>query len=118
MVDTAALLMNEQIAAFSRAEFVAGVHGAGLANVIFRGEAPLSLLEIFPNPSGLERAKHFGVLCETNGYRYRALIGDAQGEYPWENSFSLDPRALANALESILQPETSCNTSSPDATTT
>jgi hypothetical protein len=71
-VDPASLCFAEQIELFSGAAVVLGAHGAGLANVIFRRNASLHLVEVFeryqPPPP------HYMVLSSHLGFRYTPLL--------------------------------------------
>jgi hypothetical protein len=48
VVDTAGMSLAEQVGLFSATRHLVGIHGAGLYNIIFRRNAPLSLLELQP----------------------------------------------------------------------
>lgn len=92
VVDTAAISLREQITLFASARLVAGVHGAGLTNIIFRNRRPLTLLELFPANLAPEFYKN---LCIQFGYDYERLLG---GPLDARNSFYLDPIAFETAL--------------------
>lgn len=47
-VDTSEMPLAEQIDLFSRTRYLVAVHGAGMINMIFRQDAPLSILELYP----------------------------------------------------------------------
>ncbi|MDN5214526.1 glycosyltransferase family 61 protein [Fulvivirgaceae bacterium BMA12] len=69
--------VEEQIKLFSRAKHVIGPHGAGNVNLVFRGDKPLKLLEIFPE--NFIKGTYF-FLCQNFGYEYEALLGDPIAE--------------------------------------
>jgi len=94
IIDPGALGVADQMRLFRRARRVVGVHGAGLSNVAFRRGAPLDLLEIFPETL---IAPHYFWLCREYGYGYRALLGGPERG----GRFTLDPEALARALEGL-----------------
>jgi hypothetical protein len=48
LIEPGSLSLDEQISTFSRARLVVGSHGAGLTNILFRGNGPLLLFELFP----------------------------------------------------------------------
>ncbi len=48
IVDCDNLSFSEQVALFSSCSHVIGIHGAGLTNIVWRKNAPLTLLELFP----------------------------------------------------------------------
>ena len=106
MIDPGTLALAEQIETFSNAGYVASIHGAGMYNIIFRKNAPLQVLEIFPN---LPVEPVFLILCRFYGFGYHALIGDSP--LPWVQPycapFRLDPILLSARLEDMLQAEPS-----------
>jgi capsular polysaccharide biosynthesis protein len=61
---------EEQIRTFAAARFVVGVHGAGLANVVFRGRRPLTVLELLPDSM---RHPFYFNLVRCLGAEYRAM---------------------------------------------
>jgi hypothetical protein len=95
VVDPGELSFDEQVALFASARKVAGVHGAGLANLLFRAGAPLDLLELFPS-SWIEPPYRW--VCRAYGYGYRAMVGELTGEY----DFTIDPRAFERELEALV----------------
>src|SRR5690242_18647078 len=48
IVDTAGMSIDDQIDVFSKTRYLVAIHGAGLTNIIFRRDAPLSVLELCP----------------------------------------------------------------------
>lgn len=106
MIDPAALTFAEQIETFSNAGYVASIHGAGMYNIIFRKNAPLQVLEIFPN---LPVEPAFFILCRFYGFGYHAIIGDSP--LPWvqphSNPFRLDPDVLGARMEAMLEADSS-----------
>lgn len=102
MVDTGVMTLMEQVEAFSNAGYVAGAHGAGLLNIIFRRNAPLRLLEIFPSPP---MSPVFFLLCRYYGFDYQAIIGasDQPWVQPYNSAFWLDPDLLSTCLADLLR---------------
>jgi hypothetical protein len=102
MIDTGTLTLAEQIETFSNAGYVASIHGAGLYNIIFRKNAPMQVLEIFPN---LPVEPAFFFLCRFYGFDYHAIIGNSP--LPWVqphcNPFWLNPDVLVKRLEDMLE---------------
>jgi hypothetical protein len=96
-LDADRLSLDEQIACFSRARYVVGIHGAGLTNTIFRRGAPLSLLELFP-PDNLP--PHYWWLAQNYGYGYDALVGRASSAV---GAFEVDIDLLRAKLHSLLR---------------
>jgi hypothetical protein len=76
IVDSDDLTIAQQIDLFSNSMFVAGIHGAGLTNIIFR-TTPGTLLEIFP-PADLGYLPfHYIMLAKMQHFEYQAIIGEA-----------------------------------------
>lgn len=71
-VDPAALSLDQQIEMFNRAGFVIGIHGAGLANIMFRRNAPLHLIEIFDR--AYAQPAHYMILAKQLGFGYTPLL--------------------------------------------
>lgn len=98
-VDADRLTLDEQIACFSRARYVVGIHGAGLTNTLFRRGAPLSLLELFP-PDNLP--PHYFWLAHNYGFGYDALVGQASATV---GAFTVDLHRLRAKLQRMLETE-------------
>lgn len=71
-VECEELSVRQQIDIFQHAEYVVGVHGAALTNIIYRRDRPMKLLEIFPadfmNPC-------YYSLCLQYDFEYFGLVG-------------------------------------------
>jgi capsular polysaccharide biosynthesis protein len=78
--------------AFSGADLVVGVHGAGLANVIF-GKSSAGLIEIQAGDAR-KTTGLFWAACA--GMRYHSVFGGPEGE---RQSFALDPAAVLRAVD-------------------
>jgi capsular polysaccharide biosynthesis protein len=100
MIDPAQIPFWEQVETFARASHVVAVHGAALTNLIFRKNAPLSLLEIAPGQLPLP---YYFYLCRKYGFEYRLMIGDSAESYPWRSPFRVDADALAAHIEDMLE---------------
>lgn len=74
VVDCETMSVQEQIGLFANARCVAGVHGAALTNILYRGHQPLSVLEIF-EPSSIP--PHYFWIAQRCGFHYAALVGSA-----------------------------------------
>jgi capsular polysaccharide biosynthesis protein len=91
---------------FSTAGYVAGIHGAGLANIIFRKNAPLRVLEIFDpayfNYFGYLPGTYF-LISRMYDFDYRAMVGQSSEKSTRDSrSFLVDPAKLAKELENML----------------
>jgi capsular polysaccharide biosynthesis protein len=100
------MTLGDQMALFSEAGFVVGIHGAGLANIIFRAGEPMKVLEIFP-PNNIP-AMFYWISC-TFGFDYDALVGEKSkwqraDRQQWAKvNFYVDPEALRAALNKMLR---------------
>lgn len=76
-VDPATLPWPEQVAVMRECRILVGVHGAGMTNLIFRGQGPMTVVELFPRGFS---PPHYYWLAELLGYRYlpRCDRGDGQ----------------------------------------
>jgi len=96
VVDADGLSVLEQAELFSRCRVLAGLHGAGLTNMIFRGTAPLDVIEIFPP---LETSVEYAVLARRLGYGYHHMRGtNPQASQRFAN-FTVDSERLGRLLE-------------------
>jgi hypothetical protein len=112
VVALSGLTLAEQMALFASAECVAGVHGAGLANVIFSPPG-LKILEILPQ---MVASPAYWYLCHAAGHHYHALVAsDPEIPVPdyasWthqalynDRDIVIDPARLAVALDRLLLP--------------
>jgi hypothetical protein len=106
IVDTSGMAFDAQMELFASARFLAGIHGAGLVNMIFRRNAALALLEIFP-PDSIPA--YFCALARDYGFRYDAIVGEAVGRHEsagtGRGTFALDPRKFAERLRLLVKSE-------------
>lgn len=91
----AKLRFEDQVRLFADSSVVVGTHGAGLTNILF-APSTLRLLEIFP--SDKLRNTYF-LQSRSQGLTYRYLIAGSSG---YREGFSVDPLALARAVEQLL----------------
>ena len=96
IVDADALHFTDQMALFSQARYVIGLHGAGLTNLVYRQYQPLNVLELF-SPDHVN--PHYVWLCHTFGYGYDALVGTASDGVAW----TIDPAALRTKIARMMQ---------------
>ena len=94
------LTLSEQIRAVGQARYVVGIHGAGLANILFRGGRPMGLLEIYPPATYFPF--HYIMLANQLGYQYDGLIG-LPGSQPFAGSFRVGPAEFRQHLAALLQ---------------
>ena len=99
IVDTDGMSLQDQIALFASTAVLAGIHGAGLANMVYRRNAPCTVLEIFP-PT--EESTWFAAMAGHLGFAYHALSGEAMGRIFDRNApFDVDPARLEAWLKCI-----------------
>lgn len=96
LVDTALLSLNEQISLFSDAKIVVGIHGAGLANLLFAPKG-VSVVEIFHSSSVLP--SHYKQLSVSLGHNYSYLVGSCSLNDL--EHFTLDSFILENKLKEL-----------------
>ena len=100
VVDFDELSLSEQIRLMSRARYVIGIHGAGLANMLFRGGQPMGLLEIYP--PGYYYPFHYVLMATQLGYSYDGLIG-SPGQHQYSGGFHVDVNELRQRATAMLQ---------------
>jgi hypothetical protein len=103
------LSAEDQACAFRDAELVVGVHGAGLANLVFCSPAT-AVLEIF---SPLYGTTTFFDIAQARGLRYACLQGDDDLSVPPEllgsvsrygdHSVCIEPERVRSAVAELLQ---------------
>jgi capsular polysaccharide biosynthesis protein len=86
----------EQVMLVSGAEFIVGLHGAGLANILFAKAA--SLVE-FQNP--LEARAHFAVMARELNIRYAYIVGKLDGRSNSFDNISIDLEVLKDMLRRL-----------------
>lgn len=96
IVDTDNLTLDMQIKLFSEIEFLIGIHGAGLTNMIFRKSAPMNILEIFPMDY---IQPHYYWLGKGLGHSYHCLTG---GTTLRDTSFSMNAEQFDKKLKEFI----------------
>ena len=94
------LTLPEQIRTMSQARYVVGIHGAGLTNMLFRGEQPMGLLEIYPPADYFPF--HYVLMANQLGYAYDGLIG-LPGTQAFSGGFRVAVPELRQRLAALLQ---------------
>jgi len=110
IVDTEQMSPADQIALFSEARYIIGIHGAGLTNIIYRNSAPLDLLEVFP-PHNCP--PHYYWLALVYGYGYGAIQGERSAGATGPQGFRVDPLSFRIKVGEML--EGSTRPCTPDA---
>ncbi|NTS43158.1 glycosyltransferase family 61 protein [Flavisolibacter sp. BT320] len=99
IIDADTLSFSEQINLFRQVRFLAGIHGAGLVNMIFRQGAPMSLLELFPQNY---IQPHYFWLSKDLGFDYACLVGSKAGT---DTAFSVAPAEFEDKIQEMLNAE-------------
>jgi hypothetical protein len=100
VVDTDGLSLRAQIDCFAGARYVAGIHGAGLVNMLFRAGQPLDLLELHPPEKAVTC---FEDMAGALGFGFVRLMGVDEGQrYDKRAPFAVDPRRFAAALGQLV----------------
>jgi hypothetical protein len=100
--------LEEQMELFSQAAFVVGASGAGLENILFRKNAPMTLLEVFPpGASGVLRPWWF-YMASVLGHRYDCLQHGPSpdrvvGKAAYRRDFVLDVDRLEAGMRAGLE---------------
>lgn len=101
-VDTDTLTTEQQIGIFSETEFLIGIHGAGLTNMMFRSPHHMNVLEIFPLAQGrFQIPSHYFLLSGIFGFSYRALLGSSYINN-LKKSFRVNPSLLESEIRILL----------------
>lgn len=101
IIDNEELSFEEQVDLFSRANVIAGIHGAGLTNMFFRKD-DCRILEIFPSLNLGYLPFHYIMLAKLKGFRYTAIIGSEESG-DTSGGFSLEPSLFEEAIKEILR---------------
>ena len=74
-IDPATLPWPKQVAVMRHCRILVGLHGAGMTNLMFRGQGPMTVVELFPRGFS---PPHYYWMAQMLGYRYvpRADRGD------------------------------------------
>lgn len=101
VVDTAGMAVERQIALFSRVRFLVAVHGAGLTNMIFRRDARLVVVELYPRSF---HPTYFMNMCREYGYEYYELPCEPAGHaIPKHDNCLVDPVSLESVITQLLE---------------
>ena len=109
IVDTAQMPISEQIDIFSKARYLLAVHGAGMTNLMYRRDAPMSVLEIHAigfvgdDAHELYRRVDFRNMCREWGHQfYRLACRPGGNPDPLHASIYIDPTELRQKIEQML----------------
>jgi len=98
IVDTEQMPVLEQMKLFADSRVVAGIHGAGLTNLLFRAGHAANLLEIYP-PHDADPS--FYLLSKDLGFGWNHIIGQSPTSKQRHANFQLDPHGLSKQLDQL-----------------
>jgi capsular polysaccharide biosynthesis protein len=101
VADTASMSVDQQIDLFRRVRYLIIVHGAAMINIIFRHDAPLSVLEL----NGTWKSDDLRMLCASFGYPFKKLEGQSMPGDPELASFVIDVREMEGEIRKMLSDE-------------
>ena len=99
---TDGLSLSDQIYLFANTRWLIGFHGAGLTNMVFRKDQPLSVLELFPEN---KIPLHYWHLTIDFGFNYSYLIGDAFTSV--DENYFIEPDRFNEAIIRMLEEDPS-----------
>jgi hypothetical protein len=94
IVDCNEMGLLEQVELFSSASHVAGIHGAGLVNTIFKKGGALKVLEIAPDHDF--QPEHYKNICKKFDFEHRMIFGENLDN---QGNFLLNPVELSKLLK-------------------
>ena len=96
VLDAGLLTVREQMSTLATTRWLVAIHGAALTNMLFRKDAPMSVLELFPKESAPPHYYWFSILF---GHRYTAMAGTSTSTH---GAFSLPMEGLAAAVRHLV----------------
>ena len=98
LVDPSQFSFNQQIEIFSQASVIAGAHGAGLTNMIFRRGTPCKIIELF---SPLMGSPQYYMLSKELGFDYTSLMTLNPEGRAFKATTEVDLDQLKSVLEGL-----------------
>lgn len=95
--------ISKQIEFFSNADFIIGIHGAGLANIIFSHKNNPEIIEIAPSDF---TPTHYYWLSQSLGFNYHLFLGDEILRTEAANTFSIDVKRFGHILSTFKKKST------------
>lgn len=98
-IDFATLSFTDQLRVACETQHLVAIHGAGIANMIFRSVRPTTLLELRPSYMPANTCTFFGAMAAELGWVYDSLTGPGD---IINDSFTIDPDEVQRAARSLL----------------
>ncbi|WP_209015344.1 glycosyltransferase family 61 protein [Roseibium limicola] len=98
LIDPGHLSLREQADIFSEAVVIAGAHGAGLTNLIFRTGTQCHIIELFSPSMG---SPHYYMLAKELGFTYQSLMTEDPRGRDFTASTQVDLAALEEAFRRL-----------------
>lgn len=102
IVDADKMSPKEQITLFSQTKYLVAIHGAGITNVIYRKNASLSILELFPPPAEGYLPFHYIMISKMYDFKYQAMIGES-ARTKFSSGFYINSKKLKLEVEELLK---------------
>lgn len=99
VVDTDGMSIAHQMQLFADTRYLIMAHGAGFTNMMYRQDAPLSILELHADNYLTRDPRE---LAETFGHVYDELGGPAIGSNPQHANYRIDAVELARRIKRLL----------------
>lgn len=99
-IDPGDHLLEKQVEIFQNAPIVAGPHGAGLTNILFRRKKPGGLVEIFNPGMG---SPHYYMIARERGFSYDSFLAINPVGRAFSASTEVDLGTLRRTIEAALE---------------
>jgi capsular polysaccharide biosynthesis protein len=101
IIDADDITIEKQITIFSGVRYLIGIHGAGMINMIFRNNKPLTIIEIFPPVTTDYLPYHYIMLSKLFGFDYSYIVGKKEVN-KFSGGFRVDILELNEKIRKIL----------------
>jgi len=101
-IDFGAISIDEQVKILNGTRHLIAIHGAGMVNMIFRRQAPLTIIAL---DSPIYGTADFPEIAAEFGYYYRSLKGHSPVGKPQHSSFKVDVDLLEAEIVQALATE-------------
>jgi capsular polysaccharide biosynthesis protein len=98
VIDTNGMHISEQARIFRSTRYVIAPHGAGLTNILFRENLPLSVLEL--NPYHIKT--DFQAICQSYGHFWSSMAGTTTSRDVQHANYTISARDLESKVTALL----------------